>query len=129
MDRGVESGENAGSFDYVIVGAGSAGCVLANRLSADPSVKVVLLEAGGRDTSPLIHVPAGYIKLLDHKKWTWGYMAEPDEGVNNRSILYPRGKVLGGSSSINGMIYVRGQPEDFVSWAQIVHRGRGGDVA
>src|SRR5579863_7091446 len=109
--------------DYVIVGAGSAGCVLANRLTADPSVKVILLEAGGKDTSPLIHVPAGYIKLLDHKKWTWMYYAEADEGVNNRSILYPRGKVLGGSSSINGMIYVRGQPEDFDHWAQLGNRG------
>ena len=109
--------------DYVIVGAGSAGCVLANRLTADPSVKVILLEAGGKDTSPLIHVPAGYIKLLDHKKWTWMYYAEADEGVNNRSILYPRGKVLGGSSSINGMIYVRGQPEDFDHWSQLGNRG------
>src|SRR5215469_12971669 len=109
--------------DYVIVGAGSAGCVLANRLTVDPSVKVILLEAGGKDTSPLIHVPAGYIKLLDHKKWTWMYYAEADEGVNNRSILYPRGKVLGGSSSINGMIYVRGQPEDFDHWGQLGNRG------
>jgi choline dehydrogenase len=109
--------------DYVIVGAGSAGCTLANRLTADPSVKVILLEAGGKDTSPLIHIPAGYIKLLDHKKWTWMYYAEADEGVNNRSILYPRGKVLGGSSSINGMIYVRGQPEDFDHWGQLGNRG------
>ncbi len=109
--------------DYVIVGAGSAGCVLANRLSTDPANRVILLEAGGRDTNPLIHVPAGYIKLLDHKSLTWGFVAEPDPGVNGRSILYPRGKVLGGSSSINGMIYVRGQPEDFDHWGQLGNRG------
>ena len=109
--------------DYVIVGAGSAGCVLANRLTADPATRVVLIEAGGRDWNPLIHIPAGYMKLLDHPKLTWGFKAEPDPGVNNRAILYPRGRVLGGSVSINGMIYVRGQPEDFDHWGQLGNRG------
>jgi choline dehydrogenase len=109
--------------DYVIVGAGSAGCVLANRLTDDANARVVLLEAGGRDRNPLIHIPAGYMKLLDHPTLTWGFKAEPDPGTNGRAISYPRGRVLGGSSSINGMIYVRGQPEDFDHWAQLGNRG------
>ena len=109
--------------DYVIAGAGSAGCVLANRLTEDPNTRVILIEAGGRDLHPFIHIPAGYMKLLDHPTLTWGYKADADSGLNGREINYPRGKVLGGSSSINGMIYIRGQPEDFDHWGQLGNRG------
>jgi len=109
--------------DYVIVGAGSAGCVLANRLSEDPGTRVILLEAGGKDTNPYIHIPAGFMKLLDHPTLTWGFKADKASGLNGREIPYPRGKVLGGSSSINGMIYIRSQPEDYDHWAQMGNRG------
>ena len=111
------------AWDYVIVGAGSAGCALAYRLTEDPSVKVLLLEAGGRDSNMWIHIPAGYIKTLDMPGLNWRFETEPEEGTGNRSIPIPRGKVLGGSSSINGMVYVRGQPLDYDTWAQSGNRG------
>ncbi|HTR57771.1 MAG TPA: choline dehydrogenase [Casimicrobiaceae bacterium] len=106
----------AGSFDYVIVGAGSAGCVLANRLSADGRTTVLLLEAGPRDTSPWIHIPLGYGRLFARRDVNWAYDSEPEPALNGRRIFSPRGKVLGGSSSINGLVYIRGQPEDFDAW-------------
>jgi choline dehydrogenase len=109
--------------DYVIVGAGSAGCVLATRLTEDASTSVILIEAGGKDTNPLIHVPAGFFKMLDHDKLTWKYRSEPDPGTNGRAIVYTRGRVVGGSSSINGLVYIRGQPEDYDHWAQLGNRG------
>jgi choline dehydrogenase len=103
------------SFDYIIVGAGSAGCVLANRLSADPSVRVLLLEAGGRDRSPNIKIPAAFAKQF-HSKLDWDFATEPEPHVDGRSLYIPRGKGLGGSSSMNAMLYVRGRPLDYDSW-------------
>jgi choline dehydrogenase-like flavoprotein len=111
-------GETDGRFDYVIVGAGSAGCVLANRLSADPQVRVCLIEAGGSDWYPWIHVPVGYFYTFDNPRTDWRFRTEPDEGLNGRSIKYPRGRVLGGTSSINGMVYIRGQAADYDGWRQ-----------
>lgn len=115
------------SFDYIIVGAGSAGCVLANWLSANPNLRVLLLEAGGRDLSPWIHIPVGYFKTLHNPKTDWCYKTEPDPGLNNRALDWPRGKTLGGSSSINGLLYVRGQKQDYDGWAQMGNRGWGYD--
>ncbi len=106
-------------YDYIIIGAGSAGCVLAARLSEDPTVRVLLLEAGGKDTNPLIHIPIGYAKTLKDPKVNWLYETEQDPGSGGRSHVWPRGKVLGGSSSINGLLYVRGQMADFDNWAQL----------
>ena len=104
------------SFDYIIVGAGSAGCVLANRLSADPSIEVLLLEAGPRDWNPFIHMPAGLAKLVNFKSLNWNYDTEPEPGLNNRRLYWPRGRVLGGSSSINAMCYSRGHRTDYDDW-------------
>ena len=114
-------------YDYIIVGAGSAGCVLANRLSADPAVRVLLLEAGGRDLNPWIHIPVGYFKTLHNPSTDWCYKAQPDPGLNGRALDWPRGKTLGGSSSINGLLYVRGQRQDFDHWAQLGNKGWGWD--
>ncbi|GAC1333548.1 MAG: choline dehydrogenase [Bradyrhizobium sp.] len=119
--------DGALEFDYVIVGAGSAGCVLANRLTADGKHSVLLLEAGPKDTNLWIHVPLGYGKLFKAKTVNWMYQTEPEPGLDGRSIFQPRGKVLGGSSSINGLLYVRGQHEDYDRWRQRGNSGWGYD--
>jgi choline dehydrogenase len=116
-----------GEFDYVVVGAGSAGCVLANRLSASGKYSVLLLEAGPRDTNPWIHVPLGYGRLFKEKAVNWMYQTEPEPGLNGRSVFQPRGKTLGGSSSINGLLYIRGQHEDYDRWRQRGNLGWGFD--
>ena len=107
------------NFDYIIVGAGSAGCVLANRLTEDKNVRVLLLEAGGKDTNPWIHIPVGYVKTMVNPKLNWMFDSEPEARTHNRPIPIPRGKVLGGSSSINGMLYVRGNALDYDGWSQL----------
>jgi choline dehydrogenase len=115
------------TFDYIIVGAGSAGCVLANRLTASGKYRVLLLEAGGRDRSPWIHIPLGYGKHFTNPKVNWLYTSEPGAATANRPIKQPRGKVLGGSSSINGLVYIRGQSEDYDHWRQLGNYGWGYD--
>jgi len=109
----------AGTFDYIIIGAGTAGCVLANRLTADPRNSVLLLEAGGKDDWIWIHIPVGYLYCIGNTRTDWCYKTEPEAGLNGRSINYPRGRVLGGSSSINAMLYLRGQARDYDEWAQL----------
>jgi len=115
------------THDYVIVGAGTAGCVLANRLSADPDASVLLLEAGGKDDYFWIDIPVGYLYTIGNPRTDWCYRIEPDPGLNGRTILYARGRVLGGCSSINAMIYMRGQRSDYDHWASLGNRGWGWD--
>ncbi len=105
------------SYRFIIIGAGSAGCVLANRLSADPANQVLLLEAGGRDWNPLLHMPAGLSQLVNNRRINWAFATEPQAQLEGRQLYWPRGKVLGGSSSINAMCYTRGQPQDYDEWA------------
>jgi choline dehydrogenase len=127
MNATASKGLETQEFDYIIVGAGSAGCVLANRLSASGQYSVLLLEAGPRDTNPWIHIPLGYGRLFKEKAVNWMYQTEPEPGLNGRNVFQPRGKVLGGSSSINGLLYVRGQHEDYDRWRQRGNIGWGYD--
>jgi choline dehydrogenase len=112
-----------GQYDYVIVGAGAAGCVLANRLSADPRSRVILLEAGGKDDYLWIHIPVGYLYCMGNPRTDWCFTTEAEAGLNGRALAYPRGRVLGGCSSINGMIYMRGQARDYDQWRQLGNAG------
>ena len=110
-------------FDVVVVGAGSAGCVLSARLTENPNITICAIEAGGRDRNPWIHIPMGFGKLVPNPNMNWGYATEPEPGLGGRSIVWPRGKVLGGSGSINGMAYHRGHPTDYDDWAAAGNAG------
>ena len=111
------------TFDYIVVGSGSAGAVVSARLSEDPTKRVLLLEAGGRDRNPWIHIPIGYYKTMFNPNTSWNYETEPEDAVDGRAVLWPRGKTLGGSSSINGLLYVRGQHADYDHWRQLGNAG------
>ncbi|MBU95488.1 MAG: choline dehydrogenase, partial [Rhodospirillaceae bacterium] len=119
--------ESIGNFDYIIIGAGSAGCVLANRLSDDPSNHVLLLEAGGKDNYIWVKIPVGYLYCIGNPRTDWMMKTEAEAGLNGRSLVYPRGRILGGCSSINGMIYMRGQARDYDHWRQLGNSGWGWD--
>jgi choline dehydrogenase len=122
-----ETGASEGEYDYIIVGAGSAGCLLANRLSADARQRVLVLEAGGRDNWIWFHIPVGYLFAIGNPRSDWCFKTEPEEGLNGRSLDYPRGRVIGGSSAINAMIYMRGQAADYDHWRQLGLTGWGWD--
>src|ERR1700758_5509704 len=116
-----------GEFDYIVVGAGTAGCIVANRLSAEPKNRVLILEAGGDDNWIWFHIPVGYLFAIGNPRSDWMFKTEPEAGLNGRSLNYPRGKVIGGSSSINAMIYMRGQAADYDHWRQLGLAGWGSD--
>src|SRR5438046_7150208 len=116
-----------GDFDYIVIGAGTAGCIVANRLSADPSKRVLILEAGGDDNWIWFHIPVGYLFAIGNPRSDWMFRTEPEAGLNGRSLAYPRGKVIGGSSAINAMISMRGQAADYDHWRQLGLAGWGWD--